>query len=594
MSLFSKLKSVKTTEPPPAPPMPAQSPLEELRWLLLGREKSEIKALQNRIDEFERKGITTEQISDLLPDSIIRRAQQDARLTQSITPVVEDAIRESIQLNRFIIADILFPAMGPAIRKSITQTLKSLTEANQPEQEQYRSLFSLQGLKWRWEALRTRRSFDEVLLAHTLLYRVEQVFLIHKDSGLLLQSAPEYADQDGDLISAMLSAINNFVSDSFGYQGRLEVMDYGDLSVMVEQGPHAILAGVVRGVPAESLRLVLQDALANIHFELRQAFEAFDGKTEPFDRAQRHLASCLAASYKPADQSVNPATLTMWLRYGLMAMTLLLVGYWAARDARKWTKATDAIQQKHGLVVTELERDWFSFTGWGQYRIRGLKDPFAPSVTAILSDYGVDAHRVVQDWEPYQSLEPEMVLNRLRHKLQPSDYLRLELAPDRRLRPVGVADEAWLQKARLLAQMADGVNGLDESELMAPLQYLNNVLKPDLQKFRVYFGHKDTIPKPDEVGIVVSKLKEIKYFCQVMKLPFRVQIVGHASSDGATQNQQYSTERAKAVRTLLVDTYGFRADELSTIGVGESVKLPILLSTMSEQDANRAVSFVVE
>ena len=44
----------------------------------------------------------------------------------------------------------------------------------------------MQGLKWRVESIRTGRPFAEIVLMHSLLYRVEQVFLIHRETGLVL------------------------------------------------------------------------------------------------------------------------------------------------------------------------------------------------------------------------------------------------------------------------------------------------------------------------------------------------------------------------------------------------------------------------
>ena len=74
--------------------------------------------------------------------------------------------------------------MGPAIRQAIRQALQSLTQSlNQTVEHS----FSLKGLRWRIEAWTTGRPFAEVVLLHTLRYRVEQAFLIHRDTGLLLQ-----------------------------------------------------------------------------------------------------------------------------------------------------------------------------------------------------------------------------------------------------------------------------------------------------------------------------------------------------------------------------------------------------------------------
>ena len=83
--------------------------------------------------------------------------------------------------------------------------------------------FSAQGLKWRLEAWRTGKALREVVLLRTLVYRVEQVFLIHRETGLLLQhvsAGPRRASQDADMVSGMLTAIRDFVQDSFGGKER--------------------------------------------------------------------------------------------------------------------------------------------------------------------------------------------------------------------------------------------------------------------------------------------------------------------------------------------------------------------------------------
>ena len=112
---------------------------------------------------------------------------------------------------------------------------------------------SWKGLQWRWEAFRTGKSFAEVVLLHTLRFRVEQVFLIHKkrDSCLNHVVAEGISGQGEEVISGMLTAIQDFVRDSFGQSQDegLESLRIGDLTVWIEQGSGAILAGVIRGTP---------------------------------------------------------------------------------------------------------------------------------------------------------------------------------------------------------------------------------------------------------------------------------------------------------------------------------------------------------
>jgi len=76
--------------------------------------------------------------------------------------------------------------MGPAIRRAIGEALSRLIQSLDRALDHS---LTWRGLGWRLEAARTGRSFAEVVLAHTLVFRVEQVFLIHRRTGLLLLRA---------------------------------------------------------------------------------------------------------------------------------------------------------------------------------------------------------------------------------------------------------------------------------------------------------------------------------------------------------------------------------------------------------------------
>ena len=177
--------------------------------------------------------------------------------------------------------------MGPAIRKAIAHTLASMMESLNRTVEHS---FSWRALQWRWTAFRTGKPFAEIVLLNTLEYRVDQVFLVHAETGLLLQevwSEPRPA-RDTDQVSAMLTAIRDFVRDSFKTTDgdTLDALRVGDLSVIVEQGPHALLAGVVRGTAPRSLQSTFQNALERIHFQLGVELQAFTGDSAPFERAR--------------------------------------------------------------------------------------------------------------------------------------------------------------------------------------------------------------------------------------------------------------------------------------------------------------------
>ena len=65
------------------------------------------------------------ELSRVLPEAIIKRSSRDDSLVTALTPTVEKSVRFSIKGNLKAFADALFPVMGPAIRKAISEALRN-------------------------------------------------------------------------------------------------------------------------------------------------------------------------------------------------------------------------------------------------------------------------------------------------------------------------------------------------------------------------------------------------------------------------------------------------------------------------------------
>ena len=63
--------------------------------------------------------------------------------------------------------------------------------------------FSWRGLKWRFEALRTGKSFAEVVMLRSLVYRVEQLFLIHRKTNSPSTVLDPAIGKDSDMVAGM-------------------------------------------------------------------------------------------------------------------------------------------------------------------------------------------------------------------------------------------------------------------------------------------------------------------------------------------------------------------------------------------------------
>ena len=165
---------------------------EELRRLLLSREREQLRELSDRISDKERR---SQDIASVLPEAVKMSRERGEELTRALQPAVEGSFKESIDQRPQLFVDALHPIIGPIVRRSIAETLRRLLQSLNQTLEH---TFSWRGLKWRFEALRTGKSFAEVVMLRSLVYRVEQLFLIHRETSLaLLHVTSRPGDEQG-------------------------------------------------------------------------------------------------------------------------------------------------------------------------------------------------------------------------------------------------------------------------------------------------------------------------------------------------------------------------------------------------------------
>jgi len=307
--------------------------IKELRQLLLGREQMQIARLTERLDNPE---IYVKDVERVLPEAIRLRATRDKAVAKALEPDIEEGLRTSIKKDPKALADTLYPIMGPSIRKAISSAILGMVQSFNQVLERS---FSIEGLKWRFEALSTKKSFAEVVLLNALVYQVEQVLLIHRETGLVLQHivAKDLTTQDPDLVSGMLTAILDFVQDSFDVDND-ESLDTlrvgGDRSVWIEQGPRAILAAVIRGTPPLDVRSIFREAIDGIHIQHSSDLLSFEGDVSPFETTRDQLESCL--KYQAMEKKSKASPMLLLILCGIIAV----LGTWiffTIQGHQRWT-----------------------------------------------------------------------------------------------------------------------------------------------------------------------------------------------------------------------------------------------------------------
>ena len=604
-----------------------QKELDELRRLLFNKEQEELKNLRRSLDNPE---LLATKVSRALPRSIVIRSERDDELAKALNPMLEKSIKRSVTKNVRSFANILFPVMGPAIRKSITETFRNMLQSFN---HAIGKSFSLQGLRWRLEASRTGKSFGEVVLLHTLLYKVEQVFLIHRENGLLLQHVmgETVVAQDGDMVSAMLTALQDFVHDSFGgKEASLDTLEVGDLTVWIQQGPHAILAAVVRGNAPRELRRTLEIAIEDIHLEKGEEMESFDGDTAPFETIRHYMEDCLVESDTKEEKKGNTR-----LAWAVICAILVALGIWSffyVRSNRLWANYLAILKSEPGIVVTDAGRHFgkFYISGlrdplaedpvelmsqakinpgrvrihWelyqsltpgfgaiaaymerlksepgivvtavrkqgGKFHIAGLRDPLAADPMEMLDEANLGDQEVIGYWKPYQSFTSEFVLKRSYKILRPPATVSLKVE-NKTLYVSGLAEMQWVRDTQRLGRAIPGISHFDETNLaVAELENLKEKIEAETLLFSI-----GTTQLQAGYGVVRERLKT--YARNLLELAeraermVRIEITGHTDA----LSDRWGWERRKQAEQEDNGLSSGRAQwflsELASIGISES------------------------
>lgn len=374
-------------------------------------------------------------------------------------PAVEQAIEATAYSNPSLLIRIQAMLIGRVLRRSVAEWLQNLVG-----NINYRVLrtFSLLGLRWRWEAFRSGRTFDEILAEHQVLRRVEQVFLIHRESGLLLAEASRSArgTRNGDMVSGMLTAIQDFVHDSFSVREseQLDSIQVGNVTVWVEQGPLAVLAAVVQGHPPEHFQARFRGVLEHLHAACDAELRAFSGDVSEFRKAELHLKQCLTEEAGRVDGRILPAT---WAVLAAPLIVVVALAYSAVSNQLRWSACLRQISQRPGVIITD------SWRQGNRYFVRGLRDPLAADPTDIFVMAGLNAHAVSMQWEPYQALDLDFLRIRVRRILNPPSTVVLRLDGDV-LSASGTAPDEWIRGAQMLSRGLAGVSRFDTSGLIDP------------------------------------------------------------------------------------------------------------------------------
>ncbi len=321
----------------------ADAELQQLRDLLLGpnSDLAHIRTdLEHLRSQFADKEAMIASLNPLLSDLLERTISDNKEdVAGALAPVMGEAIKRQVIETREEVVDALYPIIGKTIRKSVAEAMSDqFSSVNKKIENSIRRSFLPTWLQAK--LLGMKRA--ELLIKDSLPFRIEQIFVIHTETGLLIAHVAADQDQNGnsvnqELISGMLTAIRDFVAHAFqSHDHELQEIHYGQSKIVLDLGRYAYLAVVVSGYEPENFYKEVGRLNQKIYNRYYRALRQFQGDVSDFENISSPLRGFME-SYNGRSQAAEKKKSRPYLLYLFFVTVTLVVlilgllflpGYW--------------------------------------------------------------------------------------------------------------------------------------------------------------------------------------------------------------------------------------------------------------------------
>jgi outer membrane protein OmpA-like peptidoglycan-associated protein len=547
--------------------------IEQVRTLILGKNNS-------LISESIKKEART-LVTDVVTEALHDRQKQDSSVNKVLQPLIEDSVKHSVTHNSERLISSLYPLVGSLVRKSVAAFLSDFMEKTNQLLE---NSLTLKGLKWRLKAWQTNVSFAQYAASQTFAYRVEHVFLIHRETGLLLNSVDldNEGKSDADMVSSMLSAINSFVGDSFltgeeGQKEQLQTVSTDSFNLLIKPGPSALVVAAVIGNPPQKISDQLQLTLENIHQLYFSELNLFDGDNQPFVNAENLLLDCLLSEQKTVENKNKKP----WLALALLFLTVVFLSY----QGFSWMKSQQLhekimqLDHEPGIVIRQL-----TINSLDDISLDILRDPNAVKLSLWLKNknLAVDTFTIIE--RNYHSLDAQILFFRAEKII--SQFPQVNLSWQNNILSLsgklGFNDSEQLLSSLAIAGFTKGQNldigqlQLISTQTIASSRQVKQQIFDDLIG-RVSSTQLDFAVASEAITVKMqASLEQIKQYMEQLNalanelnINIGLLIIGCSDNTGnIVANNALSLNRANNTEKVLINK-GLNADQMYVVGLGQ-------------------------
>lgn len=582
------------------PPDNSDDSLDKIRQLIVGQDEKYVQQIMRR----DAKGL----VSGVVSEALHEREIADGSVNKVLVPLVEKSLHRSIEANSEKIVGTLYPLVGSLVRRAVSAFLVDFVERTNALIE---NSFSPKSIAWRFQAWQSGVRYSEFVASQIYQYQVQQLFVIHRETGTLLHtlsSDPERT-KDADLISSMLVAINDFVADSFSSstaneaENELGEIKTGDFTLLIKLGPQAILVAAVVGSVPPDIRRKLQQALEEFHQFYQLPLQEYQGDNSAFTGCETLLNDCLISGKKED----APIKKKRWAGGIVILLGLCFLGYLAFLriEISMVHNTIETLPAPSGIVITDATiQD-------GKVHVRLLRDPFMQSSHEWLQSQDIDVEKVVLHEEPFVSLRKEVIRKKIVHliSLVPSVSISSETQNS-----IFLSGKPSIDEVDNLHRSLDAIPGVSQFHLdTANIQITTpNIdrktltlaslkqLAAQVSATKITFAsNQEDLNSSQQSGLkrLALQLTQLQEMANQLNVSVAVFILGASDNSGTTaRNLALSQKRADNVVSALIamnvdpkliSAMGLGQLSLSEPSMGRSVLINVLISDTLAQGVNK-------
>ena len=243
-----------------------------LRELLLEEDREKISALNQEI-------IASDKIAarvDPLIDAKIKDLREN--FPEYFGDTITETIKVQIRDSQDEVVDALYPIMGKMVKKFI---IAEITKLSENINDKVKKTFSFKGMFKRFKGRLSGVSDGDVILQDAFKPKIEEVFVIEKNSGILLGNHSTGNIANKDMVSGMLTAIKAFAEDAFSKEGQnLEDVKFETFQILLYNFKTVYVAVAASGVLNTEFKGKLTDQVNDF------AEDLFDDRSDLEDESK--------------------------------------------------------------------------------------------------------------------------------------------------------------------------------------------------------------------------------------------------------------------------------------------------------------------